>query len=176
MSGRKGSRGVDKKTAKDRFLEAFRQFGFLYQAAEAVGVDRGTVLLWRKADPEFDQAIRDSEIRMTEMLERSALQRALIGSQRNVYHNGRVVGNYREKSDTLTIFLLKARNREKYGDRLVHEVQIRFASSLVTEIVKALRTVPQMCPHCKTSLSIRQDLGATLLGLSRSFEEEARRA
>jgi len=165
-------RGAYKEHLKQPFLDAFRKTGFIYQACDAVGVNRHTVLQWRRTDQAFADEFRESEGRTTEVLERSALQRAVVGDQKPVYHNGKVVGHVLEKSDLLTIFLLKARDRKKYGDRLVHDVQIRFASGLLAEVMKALRGIPTACPHCKTRLDVKEQVGQHLLELSKSFDPE----
>src|SRR4051812_3390061 len=53
----------------------------------------------------------------TEHLEEEAYKRAVEGTQKAVYQGGELVGYHTETSDTLLIFLLKARAPEKYRDR-----------------------------------------------------------
>jgi hypothetical protein len=64
-------------------------------------INRSTYYRWRDSDPDFKQAADDAIEDGTDLLEDYALQRALDG-----------------ESDTLAIFLLKGRRREKYGDRV----------------------------------------------------------
>jgi hypothetical protein len=167
-----GVRGAYKERLKKPWIEAFRKLGFIHQACEAVKISRKAVLEWRQNDPAFRDAFNEAEQRLTEMLEQSALQRALVGEKRGVYHDGKVVGNEMQKSDTLTIFLLKARDRKKYGDRMIHDVQIRFASGIVAEVMKALRLIPTTCPHCKTRMDVKENVGKFLIDLSRNFEAQ----
>lgn len=90
-------------TKKARFLEALRRGMSVTAAAQAIGVGRRTVYDWREADPDFasawDEAVEDG----TDLLEDEAWRRAFAGS------------------DTLLIFLLKARRPHKYRDN--HHVQ-----------------------------------------------------
>jgi hypothetical protein len=107
---------------KKRFLVEFGEVGVITRAADAVGIDRNTVYYWQEHDDGFAQAFRQAEIRSTEVLETEARRRAVEGveKQRRVYDNrGNLVDEYVETSysDTLLIFLLKARAPEKYRDR-----------------------------------------------------------
>ena len=45
---------------------------------------------------------------------------ALIGTEKPVFYQGEVCGTVREHHDTLLIFLLKAKRREVFGERLEH--------------------------------------------------------
>ena len=65
----------------------------------------------RGTPPEFEDA--DEEV--TETLEREATRRASKGTLKPVFYQGKVCGEIREYSDTLLIFLLKAR-RPDYQD------------------------------------------------------------
>jgi len=108
---------------KKRFLEEFGERGIISRAAEAAGIDRNTVYYWQEHDEEFAQAFRQAEIRSTEVFESEAVRRAVDGvdKQRRVYDNrGNLIDEYTETSysDTLLIFLLKARNPGKYRERI----------------------------------------------------------
>lgn len=63
-----------------------------------------TYYRWRDEDPEFAAAVDEAIEEGTDVLEDIALRRA------------------KKQSDTLVIFLLKARRRDKYGDKSLHEV------------------------------------------------------
>lgn len=107
---------------KKRFLEEFGQTGIISHAAETVGIDRHTVYYWQEHDEVFAQAYKQAELRSTEVLETEARRRALDGvdKHRRVYDNrGNLIDEYTETtySDTLLIFLLKARAPEKYRER-----------------------------------------------------------
>ncbi len=51
-----------------------------------------------------------------------AVRRAVEGTEKPVYQQGRLVGHVQEYSDTLLIFLLKGRRPEKYGEKLRQEI------------------------------------------------------
>jgi len=84
-------------------------------AADAIGVSRRTAYTWRKQNPEFKLAWDAAIERGTDELEDEAKRRAWAGVEKPVFYQGAVVGHVREYSDTLLIFLLKAR-REKFRE------------------------------------------------------------
>jgi transposase-like protein len=71
----------------------------LTKAAEAAGIARSALHRWKDEDPEFQEEILDAIEAGTDRLEDEALRRAL------------------DSSDTMLIFTLKARRREKWGDK-----------------------------------------------------------
>lgn len=109
---------------KATFLLAFRVLGNVTTAATNSGVTRGAVYRWRERDKRFAAAYAEAEIEATEHLEAEARRRAVEGVARNrpIYYQGSRVGVERitEYSDTLLIFLLKARAPERYRER--HEL------------------------------------------------------
>ena len=115
-------RGAYKQAKKALFIEAFRKAGTIWGAARAVGISRGSVYDWKENDPEFAQAFQEADEEITELLETTAIQRAVEGVSQPVVYKGRVVRDKdgqpvearREHSDALLMFLLKARRPEKY--------------------------------------------------------------
>lgn len=108
---------------KRDFLTHFAKFGNITTAAALAGVDRRTIYKWQEIDDQFVAAFRDADIQATEVLEHEARRRAVEGveKKRRVYDNrGNLIDEYTEQqySDTLLIFLLKARAPEKYRDRI----------------------------------------------------------
>lgn len=87
------------------------------RAAEVAHIPHRSVYDWREADPAFaadwDAAIEAG----TDRLEDEALRRAKDGTVKPVFYLGSECGHVREYSDTLTIFLLKARRPAKYRER-----------------------------------------------------------
>jgi hypothetical protein len=71
----------------------------------------------RAADEAFARAWEDALEQGTDSLEDEARRRALQGVEKPVFREGRQVGTVTEYSDTLLIFLLKARRPEKFRDR-----------------------------------------------------------
>lgn len=97
---------------KPAFLDAFAQSGMVSEACRSVGIDRSTAYKTRQRDEAFALAWADVEERSTEELEREAKRRAVDGS------------------DTLMIFLLKARRPEKYREN----VKIEHAGSIKQDL------------------------------------------
>jgi hypothetical protein len=107
---------------KKRFLEHFAEFGNVSTAAKLAGIDRTTVYFWQEIDDEFAEGFRQADLKATEVLEAEARRRAVEGvtSETPVRgRNGELLDTIVETkySDTLLIFLLKARSPEKYRDR-----------------------------------------------------------
>lgn len=82
---------------------------------------RTLIYAWQEQDDEFAAEYRDAEIQATETMEAEAYRRAVNGTAEPVYHQGAEVGSTQRYSDTLLIFMLKARAPEKYRER--HEVK-----------------------------------------------------
>jgi len=81
-----------------RFLEAYRASGNVRLSASAAGIDRDTTYKRRQRDPRFAADWAAAEEDATEMLEAEARRRAMA------------------VSDTLLIFLLKARKPAMYRE------------------------------------------------------------
>lgn len=106
---------------KRQFLERFRREGNVSHAAKGI-CDRQRVYDWKKDDPDFLAAYQQAEIDATEVLEHEATRRAVRGVKKvkGVYYQGEQIATETEidYSDTLLIFLLKARAPDKYRERL----------------------------------------------------------
>lgn len=133
---------------KGLFLKHFAEYGNVTAAAKAAGVERNTVYVWQERDDQFVAAFREAEIMATETLEQEARRRAVEGveKQRRVFDNrGNLIDEYTEYqySDTLLIFLLKARAPEKYRDRIgvEHSGSINTDTDLDTRIAARLAEV-----------------------------------
>jgi hypothetical protein len=107
---------------KKAFLERFRLHGNISRACREVKIDRSTVYSWQEDDDEFASGYRIAEIEATERLEEAAYERAINGvtQETPIYFRGQAIDSVvkTEYSDTLLIFLLKARAPEKYRDRV----------------------------------------------------------
>lgn len=95
----------------------------LSDACKAADVPVGTEWNWRHENregynPEYRKAYDALYPLATDLLEREAFRRAYEGTDEPVFHEGVVCGYKRRYSDTLLIFLLKARRPEMYRERL----------------------------------------------------------
>lgn len=124
---------------KDRdhgaFLTALASGLSVTGAAAASKVDVRTLYRDREQDEDFKTAWDMAIEQGTDALEDEALRRAKDGTARPVFHNGKKVGTVQEHSDTLMIFLLKARRPDKFKDRA--QVDGNLFGSLADELAAA---------------------------------------
>ncbi len=116
-SARSPAQGKKRGKLQAAFLAAFRESCTVTQAAKTAGVGRRTHYDWLKADPSYQAQFEDLEDAVTETLEREAMRRGTEGTLKPVFYQGKACGKIREYSDTLLIFLLKARRPETYRER-----------------------------------------------------------
>lgn len=116
IPARKGGPSRTIHTAKNRkaFLAALEEGHSVAAACDAAKISRTGAYQWRHADPDFAEAWDAAVDAGTDRLEDAAMHRARRGTKRPVFYNGVQCGDITEYSDTLTIFLLKARRPEKY--------------------------------------------------------------
>ncbi len=107
---------------KPAFLKAFAETGMVAAACKQAKVARSTVYDARKEDEKFATAWDDIENATTDEMEREAYRRGVEGVDEPVFHGGEEVGAVRKFSDTLLIFMLKARKPEKYRETTRHEL------------------------------------------------------
>jgi hypothetical protein len=117
------SRGSPELTPDDlqRFLDHLEETANVSAAAQLAGVGRRTMYERRDADPEFAAAWMQAVDRGTDALEDEAVRRAHEGVDEPVFYQGTKCGLVRKYSDTLLIFMLKARRPEKFKDRVANE-------------------------------------------------------
>jgi cytochrome P450 len=113
---------ANKKRAalKAAFLAAYAKDATLKVACELTGVGRRTHYDWIAQDPAYAQAFVDAEQVATDALESEARRRATEGTTEPVFYQGQQCGSIRRYSDTLLIFLLKAKRPDQFRDRFEH--------------------------------------------------------
>lgn len=107
---------------KVEFLELLADGCTVTKAARQIGMTRQGLYKARGEDEAFAAAWADAEEQGTDTLEDEAIRRARDGFDKPVFQGGQQVGVVREHSDTLLIFMLKARRPEKFKDRVANEV------------------------------------------------------
>lgn len=85
-------------------------------AANAAGVSRRLILMWKDKDPEFKKACTEAHQVGIDFMEDEALRRAVQGTDRPVFQQGMLVGHYKEYSDSLLIMQLKGRRPERWRE------------------------------------------------------------
>ena len=121
----------ERPEAKRSFLAAFAKYGNITRAARTAKIGRSTVYWWQEHDDAFLVAFRDAEKQAEDELEKTAWNEAVAGQKRvkKVYDRlGNLVSEetWVERNALLMMFLLKARNPEKYRDN--HKITIDYGS------------------------------------------------
>jgi hypothetical protein len=101
---------------RDAFLKALADTGNVRAACHVAGVGRTTAYRAQADDPAFAAAWETAIEESVDLLEIEARRRAVKGTDKPVFHQGKQVASVKEYSDTLLIFLLKANRPEKYRD------------------------------------------------------------
>ena len=109
--------GTPKKDEqKAAFLVALRERGVAGYACKSLGISRRTVYNWKRDDADFAKEWEEAVDDAVDAMEAEAYRRAKIGTRKPVFQQGRQVGYIREYSDTLLIFMLKAKRPNEYRE------------------------------------------------------------
>jgi hypothetical protein len=103
------------KRKKSSFLTALENGETVSSAATALNIKRSDLYCWRQQDPAFDAAWAQAWTSGADMLEEEAIRRAVEGTEKPVFRGGEIVGHVRDYSDSMLMFLLKARRPELFG-------------------------------------------------------------
>ncbi|WP_053006863.1 hypothetical protein [Chromobacterium subtsugae] len=106
----------------EQFLLALADTANVSAAAKKARISRRHMYRLRKDNEDLAAAWQEAIALGTAALEDEATRRAMEGTLKPVFYKGTKVGTIREYSDTLLIFLLKARAPEKYAERSKQEV------------------------------------------------------
>jgi hypothetical protein len=121
---------TDERVAK--LLACLREGASITSACMQAGVARRTATEWRSSDPEFSEAFEESYAIGVEVLEKEAYRRAVDGNERPVFQRGVQIGTERQFSDSLLMFLLKARD-PRFRDKATVEMTGKDGGPVQTE-------------------------------------------
>jgi hypothetical protein len=129
---------AEKHQRQGAFLDALRLCGNIAEAARIAGCNRRSHYDWLRQDPTYADRFQDAEEEATDVLEMEVRRRAVDCVEEPVIYQGKVSYVQRKvvdpetgeekwiptdepltvkkKSDTLLMFLLKARDPQKYRD------------------------------------------------------------
>lgn len=99
---------------QSRFLAAFAVCGQMGKACRWAGIHRQSHFDWLDKDPTYEPRFRAAEAHVGRMLTDEAIRRAHDGVVKNVYYQGRVVGQELNYSDGLMIQLLRAFDPQRF--------------------------------------------------------------
>ncbi|HXF65635.1 MAG TPA: hypothetical protein VNK67_02905 [Burkholderiales bacterium] len=134
---------AQQKKDKAAFLEALAETANVTWACRAAGLPRRVAYEWREADRAFAKAWEEAVELGTDALEDEAIRRGHQGVDKPVYQGGRKVGTVREYSDTLLIFMLKARRPEKFKDRAEIDHKIPLIKQFMEAVSGKSRGLPK---------------------------------
>ncbi len=108
-----------KLTAKKRalFLDTLSRTGNVSHSALAAGTTRYTVYGFKGKDPLFSAAWDDAVEQAVDLLLIEARRRAFHGVMKPVFYQGAMCGSVQEYSDSLMMFLIKAKRPEYATER-----------------------------------------------------------
>lgn len=123
-SSKKGAKNVSlgnirPEVLKKRFIELYCNTGNVKKTCDMLGIIYRTFYKWKADDAEFLKEFEEADRIALGLLEDEAHLRAVYGIDKPVYQSGRLVGYIKEYSDTLLMFLLKAKAPHKFRDRFV---------------------------------------------------------
>jgi len=100
-----------------RFLREFARTCSVSAACRAAGLARRTVYRWRDADADFRTRWDAARERGVGRLRDEAMERALVGAERPVWCDGRIVDQMSVPDNRVLWKLLQAVQAETYGPR-----------------------------------------------------------
>ena len=109
---------------QQRFLSCFKGTCNVLRASRAAGIDRMAHYQWLRDDPTYPERSREAQQVAVRVLEDEAVRRAFEGDKKLVTYKGkpvRINGEYLYevvRSDSLLMFLLKAHDPKRFGDRI----------------------------------------------------------
>lgn len=132
---------------KPGWLQAFRETGTVTAACERANIVRSTAYDAR-VDEDFARAWDEIEAETTDAMEREAYRRGVEGVSEPLVSAGKLVTNVQKYSDTLLIFMLKARKPGVYRENVKvehsgridgkHEIEIPDTAERRAKVVELL--------------------------------------
>ncbi len=142
------------------FFEEFARSANVSASCALAGYSRAIVYERRKNDIEFAKRWENADHEATVNLEAEMYRRAVFGVHRSepIMHQGRIVATKEidEYSDTLAIFLAKARNPEKYRERI--EINVNWRQELKQIGVNPEQYLQTMIENAKAQLEANADI------------------
>lgn len=124
---RRGQRpsAAERAAAQETFLASFAKLANVTAACKAAGISRETFYAWRQEDKDFGAQFTDADAAANDVIRGEILRRAVMGVDKPLHFQGRLVTDQygrpvtvKEYSDTLLIFLAKARMPNEFRDKV----------------------------------------------------------
>jgi len=120
-----------------RFLQVLSEGNTVSEACRLARVGRATAYEHRRSRLDFAARWKDAEDAACDMLEAECRRRALEGTPKPVFYQGAECGEVREYSDTLLIFLLKAKRPEEFREETMTPKRFIALFEQMVEILRA---------------------------------------
>lgn len=133
---------------QEGFLTHLRETGNVSAAARAAGTCRSRCYEWRRRDRGFAAAWADALEEAADRLEMEAFRRAVTGVGEDRFFQGSVVGEVTRYSDSLLMFLLRARRPATYGLRLAEDNKDSGPESDERYVAELGRQMAVLCHQC----------------------------
>jgi hypothetical protein len=101
---------------KEQLCKAIRDTGNISKACDICCVSRRGAYDAKEADTEFSKEWEEAVEESIELMEAEARRRAFEGVLEPVFYQGEECGTIRKYSDTLLMFILKAKKPKEYRD------------------------------------------------------------
>lgn len=125
---------INDSERRSYFLECLCENGNVTESAKLAGIPRTTLYDWRRADEDFARAWEEANELGTDALEDEATRRGKDGVDEPIFYKGSEVAQVKRYSDTLLMFMLKARRPDKFKDRSSTEITGKDGGPLIQEI------------------------------------------
>lgn len=119
-----------------KFLELMSAGMSVRRACKEANITPSAVYQHRNVDEDFRACWDRAVERGTELLEQEAVRRAYHGVEKDVYYKGEVVGTEQQYSDSLLMFMLRARKPETYRDK-EHSTTVNVQTNVQANTVAA---------------------------------------
>jgi hypothetical protein len=152
------------------FFEEFARSANIKSACALSGYNDTSVYEWRKKYADFEEMWKEADRHATIALETEMYRRAVFGVTRSepMLYKGKIVvtKEITEYSDTLAIFLAKARNPDKYRERI--EVNVNWRAELKQVGIDPEQYFAQMIETARLQLEANADV----IDVTASMDEE----
>ena len=125
------------------FLEALSEGLNVREACRRAGTHPSTVYNHRAADEAFRACWNRAMERGTELLEQEAVRRAYHGVEKPVFYKGEQCGTVQDYSDSLLMFVLRARRPELYRDKDRADTNVNITTNVQANVTTA-RAIREM--------------------------------
>lgn len=173
---RGNTRGPERSSLKDSFLEAFKSSGTILAAATRLGITRQIVYDWIKDDADFKKNFADAQEDVTELVETAAMARGVNGVERFIISMGKPVVDPVHKCELVEVLDAATKKKTQQGHCPHHWLKYReYSDHILNKLLEGLRPekYARKPPEVTVNLKIVAEITAEILGIIRRHTPEA---